>query len=516
MKIVFLYSMFESLGIEYLSACLKKHGHQTDLVLDPQLFVTYTLPIKPLSKIFNFRKNLLEETISAKPDLVCFSCVSDHFGWATQLAEAIKSILGVPIVFGGPHPTAVPENVIRHKCIDFVIVGEGEEALLELVNSLESGKDVTHIKNVWSKFNGEVIKNPVRILNTDLDSLPFPDKDLYYNGHRKFINNVHGLSGTYTIMGSRGCPNTCSYCQNNYLQKLYKGSKYLRFRNVDNIMQELIAAKEKYNIKTVSFWDDWFTYNKKWLRELLERYKKEISLPFVCYSYPNYIDKETINLLEDAGCRIINLGIQSINESIRKDVLLRHESNDDIIRTISLISRSKLLLYIDLMVGLPRETIEDLLNTAKFFNRYKVNLINIYWLRHFPKTAITKYIENKEMINEINEGVIYAPYQTGGLSFNKDKARLIYLVIIANFIPNFILRFLLKIKAHRFFPSRSFHYTGVFFSLALTNIFFRKKYVIPQFPVFLDFLRYYRYYISKYFLGIFKKLLKPYLYRLKR
>lgn len=508
MKIVFIYPTFESLGIEYLSAYLKKHGHQTKLILDPQLFVTYTLPVKPLSKIFNFRKNIVKETVSLKPEMVCFSCASDVFGWAIQLAEAIKGVLDVPIVFGGPHPTAVPENVIKHKYIDFVIVGEGEEALLELADKLENGKDTTNLKNVWSKYEGKIINNPVRILNADLDSLPFPDKDLYYNDHREFINNIHGLTNTYGIMGSRGCPNACSYCQNNYLQKLYKDSGYLRFRSVTNIIEELAIAKERYNVKTITFWDNILTYNKKWLRELLERYKEEISLPFVCYSYPGYIDKETVSLLEESGCRIVDLGIQSINENIRKDVLLRRGSNDDIIKTINLISRSKLLLYIDLMVGLPRETGEDLLNTAKFFNRHKVNLINIHWLRHFPKTEITKYIENKDMITKINEGAVYAPYQTGGSSFDKDKAKLIYLVIIANFISSPILRFLLRIKAYRFFPSRSFHYAGVIFSLGLTNIFSRNKYAMPQLPVFLDFLRYHKHYIFKFFGEKFKRFTK--------
>ncbi|MDD4894051.1 MAG: radical SAM protein [Candidatus Omnitrophica bacterium] len=498
MKVIFFYQRFENLGIEYLSACLKKYGHQTSLIFDPQLFINYTLPNKALSKALNFRENLLEETVRARPGLVCFSCASDQFGWALQLAEAVKKILNVPIVFGGPHPTAVPENVIKHKCIDFVIVGEGEESLVELVNSLEDGKDVTNIRNLWCRVNDRPISNPLRPLISDLDSLPFPDKDLYYIDRKEFFNTFHGFNNTYAVMGSRGCPKTCSYCQNSYLKKLYKGSKYLRYRSAPNIIRELAIAKQKYGVKTIVFWDDILTYNKEWLRELLERYKKEICLPFTCFSYPDRIDKETIALLEDAGCRVMNFGFQSISENIRKNVLLRYDSNDDIIKAITLISRSRILLFADLIVGLPTETVEDLLNTAEFFNKNKVNLINIYWLRYLPKTEITKYIENKEFLNEINEGVIYGPFQAGGSSFDKDKAKLAYLIIIANFIPRSIFKFLLKTKLYRFFSSKNPYYMVVSLSLALTNMVFRKKYIIPQLPVFLSFLRYHKYYISKF------------------
>lgn len=499
MKIVFLYPMSESLGIEYLSAFLKKHGHQTMLVFDPHLFA-FTLKVKSLSRVFNFRKILINEVVSAKPDLICFSVVSDYFIWATQLAEDIKKVIDVPIVFGGPHATTVPENVIRHKYIDFVITGEGEEPLLELVNNLESGKDTTNIKNLCYKVDGRVINNPVRPLIPDLDSLPFPDKGLYYDGRCKFINNHAGLRNTYTIMGSRGCLNGCSYCQNNYLQKLYKGSKYLRFRSIANIIHELAIAKEKYNIKTVTFLDDAFDYNKKWLRELLGRYKKEISLPFVCFLHPSYIDKETVDLLEETGCMKTCLGVQSTSEKMRKDVLLRYESNDDIIRAIRLISHSKIILSIDLIIGLPGETLDDLLETAKFFNRHKVNLMNFLWLRYFPKAEITKYVESEEIINEINEGSIYSPYTGGKINFNKEKAKLIYFIILANFVPGFILKFLLKIKAYRFLPAKSSFYACVFFASELTNIFSREKYLLPQLPIIFESLRYHKYYISKYFL----------------
>lgn len=510
MKILFLYPVFESLGIEYLSTYLKKYGHQTNLILDPLLFESYhTLSSKPLNKIFSYRNIILSEIVDAEPDLICISCVSDYFNWAIKTAEDIKAVLDVPIVFGGPHPTAVPENVLKYPFVDFIIAGEGEEALLELVNNLENRRNITNVRNLCYKFDGEIIRNPLRPLISNLDSLPFPDKELYYKDRYRFIDFIG--SDNYTIMGSRGCPYSCSYCHNSYLQKVYKDSKYLRFRSTDNIIEELLMAKQKYKFRRVAFCDDAFIYydNKKWLKELLERYKKEISLPFYCCVHPNSIDKDTVHFLEEAGCRTIHLGIQSLNESLRKDVLLRHGANEDIIRAIKLISRTKMFLWIDIIVGLPKETEEDLLNIASFVNKYKVDSISAVWLRHYPKTEITRYLD-KEMVKKINAGIIYAPVTTVGTTFDKNKITLVNLILLANFVPSFILRFILRNKLYRFFPKIYLHYPNFALSAIIAKIFSPEKHVYPRFHTLINQLRYHEYYIAKYFLQKFKRLSKKF------
>lgn len=508
MKIVFVYPVFESLGIEYLSAYLKKQGHQTQLILDPLLFENYyTLSSKPLNKILSYRNIILSEIANAKPGLVCISCVSDYFNWAAKIAEDIKTALGVPIVFGGPHPTAVPENVIKHPFIDFVIIGEGEEALLELVNCLESSGETDNIRNLCYKIDSRIIKNPLRPLISDLDLLPFPDKTLYYKNLNRFIDFIG--SDNYRIMGSRGCPYACSYCHNSYLQKIYKGSEYLRFRSADNIIEELLIVKQKYKFKSVEFCDDAFicNSNKEWMSELLERYRKEISLPFSCCVHPSNIDRDMVNLLEESGCSFIHLGIQSLNESMRKDILLRYGSNEDIARAIKLISRTKMFLWVDIIVGFPGETEEDLLNTASFFNKHKVDSAAVLWLRHYPKTEITKYLD-KDAEEKINDGIIYAPATTVGTTFNKDKARLVNLILLANLIPHFILRFILKNKLYRFFPKIYFLYPNLAFSAIVAKIFSPKKRIYPRFKTLLDPLRYNKYYISKYFSQMFKNFFR--------
>ena len=127
MKIAFVYPAFENLGIEYISAMLKKYGHETFLLFDPQLFNDLFLKMKFISKIFDYQDEIVKSIEKRRPQPVAFSVVSDNFNCACSYAEKIKrKFPNIIIAFGGPHITAVPENVLSNWFVDFVISGEGE------------------------------------------------------------------------------------------------------------------------------------------------------------------------------------------------------------------------------------------------------------------------------------------------------------------------------------------------------------------------------------------------------
>ena len=129
MKVTFLHNGYESLGIEALSAALKKSGLETSLVIDPCLFEESGFwRLKGPARFFNLRKETMELLKAEKPDLLCFSVFTDNYRWALGWAEAAKKELGVPVAFGGIHPTSVPEKVIAKDCVDYVCVGEGDRA----------------------------------------------------------------------------------------------------------------------------------------------------------------------------------------------------------------------------------------------------------------------------------------------------------------------------------------------------------------------------------------------------
>ena len=293
MRVVFVWTgASESIGIEYLSSVLKKVGHQTSLVFDHNLFDDKRyLSIKWLAKLFNKRKKVVEDILRAKPELVMFSVFTYSYNWACSIAKELKRHSDVPVIFGGIHVSSVPDVVIKNDFVDMICIGEAEEAVVELAEALSEQKTYYHIKNLWFKDNGQIIKNDLRSLANDLDSRPFPDKKLFLTEFPIF--------NEYTIMTGRGCPYSCSFCFNSFYKEIYNGKgKYYRRRSVENVILELIDAKKKYKIKKVHFFDDIFTIDRPWLLKFLMQYKKKIKLPFQCLAHFDTVDRPLLVLLK--------------------------------------------------------------------------------------------------------------------------------------------------------------------------------------------------------------------------
>jgi anaerobic magnesium-protoporphyrin IX monomethyl ester cyclase len=146
-----------------------------------------------LGKLFSHDDYLVNKLIGLNPDIIAFSSVTDWFSWNIDFAKKIKKKLSkVPIIFGGIHATSSPDFLLKYEEIDYVCVGEGEFAFCEFVDAMEKNQDVSNIPNI----SGKGFKNPPRKLIENLDSLPFPDKSLFYESEPYFSN-------VYTIMASR-------------------------------------------------------------------------------------------------------------------------------------------------------------------------------------------------------------------------------------------------------------------------------------------------------------------------
>ena len=141
MKIVFLTAGYENLAVEYLSSFLQKEGHETSLVFDPLMFSDCYYDIPTLAKIFNFTPRIIKKVISQKPHLIAISAITPFYRWELHVSEKIKEKIDVPIIFGSIHASAVPDRVIKNKSIDMVCIGEGEDALLDVVKALAAVSD---------------------------------------------------------------------------------------------------------------------------------------------------------------------------------------------------------------------------------------------------------------------------------------------------------------------------------------------------------------------------------------
>jgi anaerobic magnesium-protoporphyrin IX monomethyl ester cyclase len=211
-------------------------------------------------------------------------------------------------------------------------------------------------------------------------------------------------------MTSRGCPYNCSYCFNHFFRDIPdEKSNYIRRRSVKHVMEELTIAKEKYKIKMIEFWDDIFIFDKKWLKEFLEAYKKEIDLPFKCYIHVNLFDEDIAIWLHEAGCQWVDFGIQHINEEYRKKYLKRNESNANIVNTLRLLKKYKIVSFADYIIGLPGDTVEHNEEARLFFIENMPDIIEPYWMSYHPQTEIIEKgfehnILNDEKMDLINHG----------------------------------------------------------------------------------------------------------------
>lgn len=393
MKILFYYRNNESLGIEYLSAVLKRAGHEVDLIFDPGLDNTFFYQNRFL-KVFQRKDLLVEKAVGFSPDLIAFSSITNEYPDIKMMAGMLNKRLKVPTIIGGIHPTAIPKFVLSDTAFDMVCLGEGEEALLELVERMDKGRDYSNTRNIWiKKGNGNIIKNEVRPLISNLDSLPFPDKSLFHK-YGCFKDTIQVLSG-------RGCAFSCSYCSNHFQQKLYEGKgNYLRRRSVENMISELKEYKQKYKgIKKIAFDDDLFVYDKNWLKEFSYYYVREIKIPFTCFGFFAKVDQESLDILKKSGCRELMLGVESGSEIIRKKILNRRITNQDIKHNMKVIKKHKIPVRSTAMFGIPNESPQQMWETVSLFEELNPNEINAYIFYPYPETDIFWYCRKKGLLD---------------------------------------------------------------------------------------------------------------------
>jgi len=392
MRVTFVHLGRENVGIEYLSSVLKQAGHQVCLAYDPGLFGPNdnVLYIPWLERVFSQERQIVRKVVRSNPDLIALSVYTNTYQWARHMAKKLREHVDAPIVLGGIHPTLVPDEVMKDPFVDFAIVGEGEEALLELVE--RGRKSCGDIRNLWYRENGEVKGNPPRPPIEDLDALPMPDKGLF----ERDVN----FGDDYLILTARGCRFSCSYCCESFMNRLYRG-RYFRRRGVDSVMHELAIMRDRYRYREVMFNDSIFFTDKEWLAEVLTRFSDEIGVPFRCFGQSRYLDEDIARMLKDAGCYAIEFGVQTTNDAIRRRVLSRGDTMENVRRAVAICDELGIAYDIDHMFGLPDETEPDHLDAARFYSGLKcLNRLKCHNLTYFPNLRITDIAHQRGILDE--------------------------------------------------------------------------------------------------------------------
>lgn len=501
MKIAFVTSHYENLGLEYLSARLKAEGREVRLFFEPGLFHNFFMERGLLHRLFSFDSYLLAGMEKWKPDIVAFSVISDNYSWTLKMAREIKRRTGAVVVFGGVHPTSVPEFVLEDGVADYLVLGEGEDAFSELAGAVERKRDASAMDNIACVRDGKKIINRLRPPFCDLDALPFPDKDLFFG------ECPAAVRASYMVLGSRGCPNSCSYCWNSMTHRLYPGGVYFRRRSPRNVVAELRRAKARYGIRKVTFYDEVFTDDPVWLKTFLELYKADIGLPFFCCVHPDSVTPESVRLLSEAGCAAINIGIQTINETTRVNVLGRPGNNASVARAMELLRASKIFVYSNIMLGLPGEGEEEILNTLRFCAAHRADLPAIYWLRYYPGTRIVNLARERgilsaEQVEKINRSREYLPYASTGNTYSKNIQRLGNLILLTGVLPERLVNYIADKKLYRYFYSGNLLFP-VILAVGWGKMLLRGKRNPFHYFGFRDYAAYYlRYAFKRVLLGL--------------
>ncbi len=426
MKITFVYPDFFQysddnymaegriyLGIGYLSAYLKREGHDTSLIH----------LVRPVTEE-EFAARLAEES----PDLLAFSSTTHMFRHVAKWTSWAKRHSDVLTICGGAHPTIDPEGALASSQLDIICRGEGEEALAELAAALDEQRPYDDIASLWVRRGEEIRRNPVRPLIEDLDSLPYPDRSIF--DPDDFCEQQHERG---TLMASRGCPYDCSYCSNHVQKSIYPNKgKYVRFRSVDNVMgevQEIIAADTDKRLRYIRFDDDILTIHRDWFRELAERYGREVELPFICNSRVNLLDEELVKLFAGAGCSVICMGIESGNPELRRQVLNRKMSNDDVIGAFQLCRRHGIKTVSSNMVALPHEALDSLLDTIRLNALARPNCMQVSTYHPYPNTRLWQICEDAGYLSDRHVDTIFdgrsaldsPDFQTPGYEFARQN-----------------------------------------------------------------------------------------------
>ncbi len=437
MKVMFAAIGSEIVSLESLSAVLKQHGHECALAFDRGMFDDKQyFTISFLAKIFDDTKNVVNDIVRYKPDLLAFSVMVDNYQWCLDIAKRVKKEIDVPVIMGGIHPTSVPDICISEDCVDIICLGEGEYPLLDLVESLKNGKKDYAIANLWFKKDGKVIKNLPRPLIKDLDTLPMIDKDLF--------KDVIPISSYYLTVTNKGCLSACSYCSQNFYASWERANKlglFYRERSVDNVINELKYMKNKFHFKRVDIKNNVLAVSKSWTFEFAKKYKKEIGIPFRIMGHPKTIDNEVALALKEAGCWHVQIGIESFNPIVRRDWLNRHETNDDILNALQAMDNVRLNYSVDLMVGIPGETDADIINALEIFSgRPSLIRASIFWLKYLPGVDITShafscnYIGSDD-IKKINNGLQPNYLSTGSIENKQIRERLLNFQLFFRILP---------------------------------------------------------------------------------
>lgn len=346
------------LGLCYIGGVLEKNGYDVtiynadfntgrEFLSDDKITEKYDLYLNNLKdidyKIWKEIETVLHEQL---PDIVGISVSTAKYGSALNVSRLVKKLNpDIPVIWGGIHPTILPEETIKNKDVDIVVRGEGEYTFLDLIHNIHNINKLENVLGITYKENNRIIHNPTRPLIENLDEIPFPARHLILN-KEKYPPEAFG-----NIFTSRGCPYNCIYCAS-HLVWTHK----VRYRSPWNVISEIKQIKNLFKTRQFRFEDDSFTLDKKFIENICDSLIQEkIDIQWWCETRANLVTDNLIKKMKQAGCEEITIGVESGDEEtlkkIKKGITIEQIKNAS-----TILNKNKILFSAFFLIGFPWET----------------------------------------------------------------------------------------------------------------------------------------------------------------
>lgn len=432
------------LGLGYLASALLSQGNEDVKILDLEycddkdlesFHMAYSKRLEnynnyisslenPNHPAWNDLENVLDKY---RPDVIGISIMTVRVAPAFKVASICKDkIPDSIIIVGGPHPTVLPEEVLQNEDIGFVVRGEGEKTIAELVSYLSKNNDnFLKIDGISFRNNGEIVHTKGRKLIEDLDNIPFPARDLIIG----LENYPKGNMGY--LITSRGCPFRCAYCGSHTIW-----GRKVRFRSAKNIVDEIREVHDKYGTDYFIFWDDIFTFNRKRVIEICNLImENNIKIRWRCITRADMIDEELISIMKKAGCDLFDIGVESGSERILKSINKKIS-----LERVKGVSKSFKKLNMNwaafFMIGLPNETKEDMFKSLEFMKQIKPQKGIVSIFTPLPGTELFDEVVQLGLINRDADWTKFSQWSPNNhfvKNFSKEEFQKISKEIISQF-----------------------------------------------------------------------------------
>jgi len=363
------------LGLGYIASVLRENGFSVKI-------------------IDNMVERLSPEELMKRIEgssILGISVTTPAFKKALYYAKEIKKrFQDIIIIFGGPHASFTPHEILRNDCVDAVCIGEGEETMLEVAEKVEIGESLENVRGVVYREDGRIVENERREFIENLDFLPFPAFDLMpLEKYSLFGERL----GHFPMITSRGCPFGCRYCVSSALF-----GRRFRARSAENVVDEMEWLVNEFQADRIAFSDDTFTLDKRRVERICEEIlRRGLDVEWTCTSRIDTVSDELLRKMKKAGCTHIYYGVESASERVLeyygKGIKL-----EDVKRVVEMTKEEGLSVTCSFIIGAPFETKEEMMKTLRFSIELNPDYAQFSLLTPYPGTEIYEELKEKGLL----------------------------------------------------------------------------------------------------------------------